>query len=117
MTEHFIRHGDSLTLVTVINDPVYLEEPFLRTSGWVRTSNVNPDQRWLFEVVSEVADQKLGYVPHYPFGTKQTGFAEAHGLPFDATQGGKETIYPEYEAKVKQMLTQLPSSPNRSTAR
>jgi hypothetical protein len=117
MTEHFIRHGDSLTLVTVINDPVYLEEPFLRTSGWVRTSNVNPDQRWLFEVVSEVADQKLGYVPHYPFGTKQTGFAEAHGLPFESTQGGKETIYPEYEAKVKQMLAQMPSSPNRSTAR
>ena len=98
MTEHFIRHGDFLTLVTIVDDPVYLEEPFIRTSHWVRTSNITLDQRFIFEVVDEVAGHKQGYVPHYPLGTRHDEFAKKHGLPFEATQGGKETIYPEYES-------------------
>ena len=28
LIEHFIRHGDYLTLVTIVKDPVYLTEPF-----------------------------------------------------------------------------------------
>lgn len=110
MTEHFIRHGDYLTLVTIVDDPIYLEEPFIRTSHWMRTSNVTPDQRWLFEVVDEVAGHPRGYVPHYPLGTKQEGYATKHGLPFEATQGGKETLYPEYELKLRQMLRSAPAS-------
>src|SRR5688572_958278 len=30
MTEHFIRHGDLLTVVMTLYDPVYFEEPFMR---------------------------------------------------------------------------------------
>ena len=107
MTEHFIRHGDYLTLVTIVDDPVYLEEPFIRTSQWVRTSNITLDQRFIFEVVDEVAGHPQGYVPHYPLGTRQDGYAKNHGLPFEATQGGKETIYPEYELKLRQMLADM----------
>ena len=112
MTEHFIRHGDRLTLMTIVDDPVYLEEPFVRTSHWVRSSNITVDQRWLFEVVDEVAGHSIGYVPHYPWGTKQDGYAKKHGLPFEATQGGKATTYPEYELKVKEMLATQPSAPS-----
>ncbi len=107
MTEHFVRHGDYLTLVTIVDDPVYLEEPFIRTSQWVRTSNITLDQRFIFEVVDEVAGHPQGYVPHYPLGTTQDGYAKKHGLPFLATQGGKETIYPEYELKLRQMLADM----------
>jgi len=107
MTEHFIRHGDFLTLVTIVDDPVYLEEPFIRTSHWVRTSNITLDQRFIFEVVDEVAGHKQGYVPHYPLGTRQDEFAKKHGLPFEATQGGKETIYPEYEAILRKALAEM----------
>ena len=114
MTEHFIRHGDFLTLVTIVNDPVYLEEPFIRTSQWVRSSNINLDQRFLFEVVEEVAGHPQGYVPSYPFGTKQVDYAIRHGLPFEATQGGKETIYPEYELKLKKMIGDMPKQPQSS---
>ena len=35
LVEYFIRHGDYLTLVTVVKDPVYLSEPLVRTSNWV----------------------------------------------------------------------------------
>ena len=104
MTEHFIRHGDYLTLVTIVDDPIYLEEPFIRTSHFMESANITPDQRWIFEVVDEVAGHPRGYVPHYPLGTRQDGFAKNHGLPFEATQGGKETIYPEYELKLRQLL-------------
>ena len=104
MTEHFIRHGDFLTLVTIVYNPIYLEEPFIRTSHWVRTSNVTPDQRWNFEVVDEVGGLPRGYVPHYPFGTRQESYAIKHGIPFQATQGGKETLYPEYELRVREMM-------------
>jgi hypothetical protein len=104
MTEHFIRHGDLLTLVTIVDDPTYLEEPFIRTSQWVRSSNITPDGRFIFEVVDEVAGHPQGYVPHYPFGTVQTNFATHHGIPLEAVQGGKETIYPEYEAKIRKAI-------------
>ncbi len=111
MTEHFIRHGDYLTLVSIVDDPIYLEEPFIRTSQWMRTSNITPDARFIFEVVDEVANHPQGYVPHYALGTKQDGYAIKHGLPFEATQGGKETIYPEYELKLRQMLADMPKQP------
>lgn len=111
MREHFIRHGNALTLVTIVYDPVYLEEPFIRTSHWVQSANIVPDQRWLFEVVDEVAGHDLGYVPHYPFGTRQDGYARNHGLPFEATQGGRETTYPEYELQLRRLLGAMAAKP------
>jgi len=104
MTETFIRHGDLLTLVSIIDDPVYLEEPFIRTSQWVRTSSLLPDARFTFEVVEEDADQQRGHVPAYPLGTKQDEFARKYGIPFVATQGGKATLYPEYELELEKMM-------------
>ena len=81
----------------------------------------NPDlfarKAAVFEVVSEIADQKLGYVPHYPFGTKQDGFARRHGLPFETTQGGKDSIYPEYETKIRQLLGQAGAVVSTASAR
>jgi hypothetical protein len=106
LTEHFIRHGRYLTLVSIVDDPMYLEEPFIRTSHWIQSSNITPDQRWDFEVVDEVAGHPRGYVPHYPLGTKQDEFSKKFGLPFEATQGGKETIYPEYEMTLRKMLSE-----------
>jgi hypothetical protein len=107
MTEHFIRHGDYLTLVSLVDDPIYLEEPFIRTSHWVESAGINPDARWLFEVVEET-DGPRGWVPHWPVGTRQDVFAPRHGLPFEATLGGMETLYPVYAEMLKQMLANMP---------
>ena len=41
MHEYFIRHGDRLMLISQIDDPVYLEEPMVRTS----TFRWNPGAR------------------------------------------------------------------------
>lgn len=108
LTENFMRHGDMLTLMSVLDDPAYLEEPLVRTSHWMISSNLRPDERWSFEVVDEIAGREPGVVPHLELSTKQDRFATQHGIPFEATQGGRETIYPEYELKLREMIRRNP---------
>jgi hypothetical protein len=42
LTEYFYRHGDYLTWTVIINDPIYLTEPMIRSSDfrWAPTQNV-----------------------------------------------------------------------------
>jgi glyoxylase-like metal-dependent hydrolase (beta-lactamase superfamily II) len=99
MTERFIRHGNLLTVVTFVDDPIYLEEPFIRTTNWV----LNPDQdirRTQFDVVDEVAVRRRGEVPHYLPGSpdatrKLTEFAAKYKVPATAARGGAATTYPD----------------------
>jgi hypothetical protein len=104
MTEIFTRHGDMLMMMSIVEDPAFLDEPMVRTQHWLQSSNLRPDERWLFEVVDEIAGRDPAAVPHNPFGMRQDTFAKEHGIPFEATQGGRETIYPEYELKLRQMI-------------
>src|SRR5215813_5659976 len=102
MTEHFMRHGDVLTVVTIVQDPVYLEEPFVRSTNWVIDSRQEV-VRTQFDVVDEVAAHPKGYVPHLLPGSpaaeaKKTEFADKKGLPRDAIRGGAATTRPEYDA-------------------
>jgi len=103
VNEHIIRHGDHLTWMVVINDPVYLTEPFVRTTDFniVLQQNIAP---YPCESVVEV-DRPLGLVPHHLPGTNAflNEFAEKHKLPAQATRGGAETMYPEYKTKVAAM--------------
>jgi hypothetical protein len=106
MTEHFFRHGNVLTTVTYIEDPVYLEEPFIRTQTWELnpTQTIAPPVAW--QAVDELAGKPVGWVPHYPLGTKHMEPADTYGIPFEATQGGAKTIYPEYQERIEQLLAQ-----------
>src|SRR6185436_10060263 len=80
--------------------PVYLEEPFVRSTSWV----LDPRQdvvRTQFDVVDEVAGQRKGYVPHLlpgspAFEAKRTEFADKNKLPRAAIRGGAGTTRPEY---------------------
>jgi hypothetical protein len=110
-TEHWVRHGEFLTVVTVINDPVFLTEPLVRSQSWF----LDPGQRmgsnpceYLVEVpVTEQA------VPHHLPGANPwlREFADWYGLAFDATRGGSETMYPEYRMKMGKPAT----TPDRCT--
>jgi hypothetical protein len=102
MTEHWIRHGDYLTIVQIVTDPVYLTEPFIQTTDFVMDVHV-PDAPELCEVEEET-DQPKGWVPHRLPGTTGDAeeFAKKYGLPVDAARGGAETMYPEYRKKLKQ---------------
>src|SRR5215472_19228451 len=101
LTEHWIRHENFLTLVSIVNDPVYLTEPFIRTTDW----QADPDQHidpYPCESVIEV-DRPKGSVPHHLFGQNEFlgEFPKKYNLPEAAARGGAETMYPEYQEKMK----------------
>jgi hypothetical protein len=102
MTEHFTRHGLYMMLFTWLDDPIYLEEPMVRTHNWTWNPGGNMGLGNAFESVDELGDRPLGWVPFFALGTRQTEFAEMHNLPFKATQGGSESLYPEYMPKIAQ---------------
>ena len=60
-TAHLMVHGKYLTVAAITYDPVYLTEPFIRTTDFIN----NPQQRmapWPCEAVDEV-DRPAGVVP------------------------------------------------------
>jgi len=101
VTEHWMRHGDFLTVMTIVNDPVYLTEPFIRTTDYELDLHqlVAP---YPCGVVEEV-DRPKGYVPSWMPGTNPDleEFANKYDLPFDATRGGAQTMYPDYRLKMR----------------
>jgi hypothetical protein len=103
LTEHWMRHGDFLTVMTIVTDPVYLTEPFVRTTDYELDlhQQIPP---YPCEVVDEVARPK-GVVPHVLPGKNPSlgDFAKEHKLPEQAAMGGAETMYPEYRIKMKGM--------------
>ena len=101
MTERFIRHGDLLTHVYIIEDPVYLTEPLVKTNGFRLTNQVTIAPYPCREVVEVPHDP--GDVPHYLPGQNPytTEFARKHNLPVEATRGGAETALPEFAKKVR----------------
>jgi hypothetical protein len=105
LTEHWIRHDKFLTLVSIVTDPVYLSEPFIRTTDW----QADPDQiiaPYPCESVVEV-ERPLGVVPHHLPGTNTflKEFPAKFAIPDQATRGGAETMYPEYKMKMSGMAT------------
>jgi len=112
MTEYFVRHGTELTIMQFTEDPVYLDEILARTTDF----QLNPGQNvgapgFGFEIADEIASWPEGYVPHWPLGTKQTEFAETLGIPYEASQGFKEAMYPEYLPKLRKLMAQMPAKP------
>ena len=97
--EYFIRHGEYLTLVTVVKDPVYLTEAFVQTSNWVS------DQGFQLSPFSCIPTLEIerprGTVPHHLPGTNEylREFATRHGISYEAARGGSATMYPEFAAR------------------
>lgn len=104
LTEYFIRNGNYLTLVTVVEDPVYLTEPLVRTSDWVLDPGV---QLSPFSCIPTIEiERPRGAVPHYLPGTNPYlgEYAESEGLPLEVARGGAQTMYPEYRQVLERLL-------------
>jgi hypothetical protein len=103
LTEHFMRHGDILTWSVYIDDPAYLEEPFFRNReySYSETARMGP---YPCESVIE-ADTPENYFPHYLPGENPylREYAERHAIPYEATFGGAETMYPDYVETIREM--------------
>ena len=99
MVEFWTRHGNHLGVFQWVDDPIYLEEPFVRTTDWLSNPGQNLANPVPFDTVDELGDKPLGWVPSFPMGTVHRDLADQFKIPFEATQGGKATIYPEYHAR------------------
>jgi hypothetical protein len=103
VSTHLLRHGNYLTVAVITYDPVYLTQPFIRTTDFVLDlqQHISP---WPCEPVDEV-DRPEGYVPNHLPGTNPflDEFPAKYGIPPEAARGGAETMYPEYQLKMKHM--------------
>jgi hypothetical protein len=95
MTSYFFRNGDLLTLLIVIDDPVYLTEPYMITKNFQLDSSpirpIGPPCVPGYEGLS-------GEVPHYLPGTNPSidELTTLYHIPRTAILGGADTMYPEY---------------------
>ena len=102
MTSRFFRHGDILTVLTVVDDPIYLTEPHIISKSFQVSANpllaVGPP------CVSTFEGRRPGEgTPHFvpeknPFVDELT---KMWHLPREAVLGYTETLYPEYRKKIK----------------
>src|SRR5919197_782521 len=101
MTLRFYRHGDVLTVLAIIEDPIYLAEPWILSKSFQTSatpiSPIGPPCVTTYEGGSGES------VPHYlpeknPFVDEMTTKYE---VPQAAALGFPETLYPEYRKKMK----------------
>jgi hypothetical protein len=102
MTMRFFRHGDILTLVTRIDDPLYLTEPYYSTRTFQLA--ITPPMRTTAQpCVQGNEGVPPGVVPHYLPGTNPflDELTKTYNLPLETVMGGAGTMYPDHRRKLK----------------
>jgi hypothetical protein len=100
-----MRHHDVLTLVAVVKDQVYLSEPLIRTTSWVKDEHFDLKPKHEQCLPSVAIPHPRGYVAYHLPGTNPwlTEFASRWHVPVEAARGGAETMYPQYQLKLATM--------------
>jgi len=101
MVTSFIRHADVLTVLVVVEDPIYLTEPVMYSKSFeLDTSPQMPIGPPCVAGYEGVDDRQ---VPHFLPGTNPSisEMTELYHIPREALMGGAETMYPEYRKKMK----------------
>jgi hypothetical protein len=111
--EHFVRHGDLLTHVSITEDPIYLAEPLIKSEDFNYVANPNTfNPFWPCEYIEE-GQRDVTAVPSYFAGENpwMAEYAANHNLPQEVTLGGPETTYPEYRQRMKTLpVAKLPTN-------
>jgi hypothetical protein len=106
LTEHIIRHGNTLTIIGITEDPVYLTEPFVLSRSWQLdpTVQIPPTPAECTPVVelARLSGDDVT-IPHYlPERNPFTGeVTKMYHIPVEAVLGGAETMYPEFRKRLK----------------
>jgi hypothetical protein len=113
---YYTRNENVLTVTWIVYDPLYLTEPYIKSSDFIAAPRgattaiagvEAPDRGNGFFAQcfprEEIARPDLHYVPHYLAGTNPFvgEHAKALGIPVEATLGGAETALPEYKDKIR----------------
>src|SRR5512139_1522395 len=122
MTEYFLRHDDYLTVVTAVDDPVYLDEPFVRSTDFRLNTQANTrlnefggfvnggdgegfgasDVFYRCAPADEVALPRGAVLSFMPGANHDLDmFAKRHTVPLEAALGGAATLYPEYAERIR----------------
>ncbi|MBI4263681.1 MAG: hypothetical protein HY657_04855 [Acidobacteria bacterium] len=100
LVEHIFRHRDHLTWVSVIQDPVYFEEPVIKTRTYFLNLGL---QLAPYPCVAAVEiDRPEGAIPHWLPGQNASLFdwAKRWGVPVEAAMGGARTLLPEFRKEI-----------------
>jgi glyoxylase-like metal-dependent hydrolase (beta-lactamase superfamily II) len=102
MTEYITRHDDILTVVQVVDDPIYLDEPYVLSITLSYDPNAGPsNENCTGNPYAENGGTDRHHVPHFlPGQNNAIGefIKKENWIPFEAIRGGVKTIYPEYRA-------------------
>ncbi len=113
LVEHFIRHDDILTHVSMVSDPAYMTEPLVKSQDFLLNTRYNGNWLYPCESVEEVVGRPEDQVPNFLPGKNPflTEYEKNHPMvPYDAARGGAETMYPEYRSKLKSELAAQPAA-------
>jgi len=120
MTEFITRHDDILTVVTVTDDPIYMDEPYVQSTTYLYdpTSRVNTES-CNAGAFAESGGSDPHFVPHLLPGEAESmlSWLEVEDwVPLEPVRGGVRTIYPEYRSTLDGSVDvrdlDVPSSPS-----
>jgi glyoxylase-like metal-dependent hydrolase (beta-lactamase superfamily II) len=104
MTEYISRHDDLLTVVVVVDDPIYLSEPYVQSM----TFQLSIHTQLQLEPCTSSFDENGGndphFVPHYLPGKNEfltEWLKDEPWIPTEAARGGAETLYPGFMTTIK----------------
>ena len=113
MLEYFTRFDDYLLVTTIVDDPVYFTEPFIRTTEYLPAVRPDPvlgdpftrNDGPIFYKCFPAEETTAGryYVPHYLPGENELldEFAEKYAVPRWAMAAGAASMYPEFAARLE----------------
>jgi hypothetical protein len=100
LTEYLTRHDEFLTITQIVDDPIYLDEPYVQTTNYA----LDIDSAVTLESCATSALGDMGgddphFVPHFlpdenPYVTDW--LEDQDWIPEEAARGGAETLYPGY---------------------
>jgi cyclase len=123
MIEYYTRFDDYLMVTTIVDDPVYFSEPFIRTTEYTPTvrpypvigfpfaRNDGPIFYKCFPAEETTADKYA--VPHYLPGenTLLDEFSDKYSVPRWVMAAGSVSMYPEFATQVEQGSRRVSAGP------
>jgi glyoxylase-like metal-dependent hydrolase (beta-lactamase superfamily II) len=109
MTEYITRHDDIMTIIQVVDDPIYLDEPYVLSITYSYDPTAGPaTENCSGSAFAENGGTDRHHVPHFLPG-ENSGIGEflqtENWIPLEAVRGGVKTIYPEYRAVIARTAT------------
>ena len=107
LREHWAVNDDVLTLISVLQDPVYLTEPLIRTLTWIRNPGFQIGS-YTCHATAEVIYPR-GYVP-FNLPGQNTMLMDNEparwGMPEEVIRGSAHTLLPEYAEEMKAYISE-----------